>query len=1452
MVSTRPFLEDIEKKWLAYQLLCAVRDSHARNVYHGDIKTENILVTSWNWLYLADYSSSFKKTYLPEDNPADFSYFFDTSGRRTCYIAPERFSESESKSENQDLTWAMDVFSVGCVIAEIFLEAPIFTLSQLFKYRRSEFDPKLVYIEKIQDDDIREMVSHMIQLDPEARYTAEEYLRFWRHKAFPDYFTGFLHQYMGLMTDPSSGREPVLPETESFGEADQRIERVFHDFDKISYFLRHKPEIISNGGRGSSNITLPIYLEATFSDLDKSELPANGNEDGSLIFLSLVAASLRHSAHATSKIRACDLMLAFATKISDEAKLDRVLPYVITLLGDKSDLVKVAALRTVTQILSLIRVVSPVNASVFTEYVRPRLASFIAGSGVRIKPFVRATYASSLASLAHSSMRILDMVQTLRAEGSIPTIDPEAEDEGDPRTPYGNVFDLARTDLLDFFEGHTKALLIDKDPSVRRALLGSVSSLCVFFGTVRASDVVLTHLNTYVNDSDWMLRCAFFQTLVGVATFVGGTSVEEYLLPLMIQALSDAEELVTEKVVTSLGAMAQLGLFQPATVWEIVGLVGRFLIHPNPWIRAAAVTLVASSTTHLPLADIHTFVAPLLAPYLKFAVLDYTANGVMDRLKRPLSRPVMEMSITWAAGVKDDSSKFWRSVNAPSSVDRNDGGSFPPGKTKLQSLNRTPTNPEDDQWIQKLRNLGLTPEDEPKFLSLREYIWHCSRKRKSAGETKSDQASSLNNIQRLKERNVTPQTVFFEERKIRHDPRRRHSEDPRLPSEARRKKPITIADALLDASENLEVNGKARKFDSQQSSRDASLRPPSIASSGRPASGHGKSPTDVLKREAAHGLRHKSSAIQLLRDHSKAAAETGTSSENAFGDLEAPKHQAAKPTSRLRSPKRPSRKETYLSHTYNGNDPTVMKLLDGMTSEGSKPEDHDFGPSHYLSRSLPSSRDANDVRKPWRPEGVLVATFGEHTGPINRVLVSPDHTFFITGSDDGTVKIWDTIRLERNISYRSRQTYKHSESGHVRCLTFVGNTHTFASGASDGSIHLVKVEYSQSGDSSRYGRLKTLRSYRFPEGEHPLWMETHKASSPSSSYVLIACTNLSRVVTLDLRDMSTLYTFTNPLHHGTPLCFCISHKHDWLLLGTSRGVLDFWDLRFRLRLKSWGWPGQNGKPIRRVAIYPYRGKGKWVSVLGGTAEGELTIWDLDKWICREVFRTVGPSTQPPPKSKAYEMNMLDEDGALGTNPTSFDQFLTSTTITTAPHTDDSAALPSPSPNNSTTLRALTFFTDHPEEGNKHRENKHGFLLTGGHNRKLHIWDVPRFDTDSTTSNNNPSSSSGSGGGSSKILSGLDVEEQQPKFTTTQVGNVVVHTEKLSGTGQGQGGGATATAGMGKKKGEGEKIPRNTLISLQQQNLLRRHMDSITDVAILERPTMMSVSVDRAGAVYVFE
>jgi phosphoinositide-3-kinase, regulatory subunit 4 len=47
------------------------------------------MVTSWNWVVLTDFAP-FKPVFLPDDDPADFNYFFDSSGRRRCYLAPER------------------------------------------------------------------------------------------------------------------------------------------------------------------------------------------------------------------------------------------------------------------------------------------------------------------------------------------------------------------------------------------------------------------------------------------------------------------------------------------------------------------------------------------------------------------------------------------------------------------------------------------------------------------------------------------------------------------------------------------------------------------------------------------------------------------------------------------------------------------------------------------------------------------------------------------------------------------------------------------------------------------------------------------------------------------------------------------------------------------------------------------------------------------------------------------------------------------------------------------------------------------------------------------------------------------------------------------------------------------------------------------------------------------
>ena len=50
-------LTDVEKRWLVYQLLVAVDQCHARGVCHGDLKSENVMVTSWTWATATDLAS---------------------------------------------------------------------------------------------------------------------------------------------------------------------------------------------------------------------------------------------------------------------------------------------------------------------------------------------------------------------------------------------------------------------------------------------------------------------------------------------------------------------------------------------------------------------------------------------------------------------------------------------------------------------------------------------------------------------------------------------------------------------------------------------------------------------------------------------------------------------------------------------------------------------------------------------------------------------------------------------------------------------------------------------------------------------------------------------------------------------------------------------------------------------------------------------------------------------------------------------------------------------------------------------------------------------------------------------------------------------------------------------------------------------------------------------------
>jgi phosphoinositide-3-kinase regulatory subunit 4 len=134
-------------------------------------------------------------------------------------------------------------------------------------------------------------------------------------------------------------------------------------------------------------------------------------------------------------------------------------------------------------------------------------------------------------------------------------------------------------------EEQATLVLRDNSVSVKRAALSNISDLCLFLGRAKSNETVLSHLVTYLNDRDWTLRLAFFDGIVGVGAFIGLRAVEEYVLPLMLQALADTEEAVVAKVITSFTSLANLGLLSRMKLWDVFASVKGFVCHPDSWIR---------------------------------------------------------------------------------------------------------------------------------------------------------------------------------------------------------------------------------------------------------------------------------------------------------------------------------------------------------------------------------------------------------------------------------------------------------------------------------------------------------------------------------------------------------------------------------------------------------------------------------------------------------------------------------------------------------------------------------------------------------------------------------------------------------------------------------------------------------------------------------------------------
>lgn len=201
-------LEEVHKKYIIYQLMKALKYVHSGEVIHRDLKPSNILMNSSSLVRLADFGLA--RT-LENNEDLDGG---DSEIIMSDYVATRWYRAPEILFGSQLYTKAVDIWSLGCIIAEMISGKVLFpgtsSLNQIERILEFTGKPKIEDIVAIDsemaenlinginlskkknlnfffplaNEDALELVQKMLVFNPNLRITLSEALK---HKYFQEF-----------------------------------------------------------------------------------------------------------------------------------------------------------------------------------------------------------------------------------------------------------------------------------------------------------------------------------------------------------------------------------------------------------------------------------------------------------------------------------------------------------------------------------------------------------------------------------------------------------------------------------------------------------------------------------------------------------------------------------------------------------------------------------------------------------------------------------------------------------------------------------------------------------------------------------------------------------------------------------------------------------------------------------------------------------------------------------------------------------------------------------------------------------------------------------------------------------------------------------------------------------------------------------------------------------------
>jgi len=991
-----------------------------------------------------------------------------------------------------------------------------------------------------------------------------------------------------------------------------------------------------------------------------------------------------------------------------------------------------------TSTISIVESFPPSDSKVFPQYIFKRVAHLVTDPSL----VVRLAFASSVAVLAETAHRFLDISHAVRLyeavgggganvvgggpqESNAKSENVFGDDvakllgESDSRntkntknkenpkslrkaessdTANSDIMGVTRTlisntynsDLASLHETvsrwviHITTDVSDHSSPVKRALLADMARLCNFFGLDGVMAFILPQILSFLNDrKDWQLRASLFEHLPAVCQFIGRAATEHFVLPILETALVDSEEVVIGRALLCLSELLVMGLLSrgvflgrlaPRGMDESPGLLqkyGTLLLHPSSDIRYNVMLIINALSKIIGPLDAEVFVVRILRPYLRFQPsMEHfltpqdlekclTAAWTRERFENELNRLIAAMESSPMAGQ-------WTTI----AFQINDGES-----ERASAKNKMAKTLEKTEKDASSREETTVDDHTTRFGA---YLQMLARSKNYASKMGSDYDSTSQDMKHAIEGSLKlAQQLKFPRQDILGSP------SATLPQWYG-----TLLECRHDQTKSVRETAAIRTVSALGQVYGLSIMDQAAAA---------KVPYEGMTCDSAYELLNSNRSKSI-----DAACRGEWGSETCLDPVLTDTSLLLTKLNALEVPPLPPR-------------------LSEERSLAPRPSQ----PSRQYAREAGDPRESQAYRP--KIDSVIATSrnssgFG-HTAPVVRLAVAHDQRFFVSGSQDGTCRVWESDKAEAsNGVLESSATYAMGNNDldrnppRVNDLVMVEGSHSVASAGSDGSVHVWRVDLVSSSaanhmdtnrDARRVAGFTDIKNIHPSEGE----VLTVNQFNNQGSSLLTFATQKGCIHSWDLRSANEPFCLKNFQDIGYITNMAIGSDRNWVVVGTNRGFISLWDLRFQQIMKLWH--HSRSAPINRLATSFVPPPQSWVGkrssnvdskpyIFVASGPNECAMFDVTTGHCDECFRTVEYRSRSP-SSRIDDLPSLN-DVPLSTSTRR--KSLLAQGI-------GSARLPDVVSSSFQSINCMVGSIG---------KSDHSFLITGGSDRRIRFWD----------------------------------------------------------------------------------------------------------------------------------